>query len=291
MFCGNKSQLLTRRRQSTALFVSVFFHVLALFVLLTVESFRLAELDASFREVAFIAYPMNFDDMQPIGIKERDTAATSPKKSIQDGTISKQEKPQPPAPEPPPAPLSTEDNGEQPLPAAMPSTPEQASIIHKFEESELTKGSIPSPFGLPGNGSTFGWGGQGSAGGMGSSGSGSEKTGMASGGELSGRAGGNGKAERIIGANDGPSLIKMSPPVYPKYARRMAKEGKVVLSLLIDESGRLIEARVIEKAGHGFDEAALEAVRLWIFKPAFENGIPVSCRARMAIRFQLKHDM
>ena len=113
---------------------------------------------------------------------------------------------------------------------------------------------------------------------------------MEDGGALPGTSVDEGIKERVIGTEEGPLLVKMSPPVYPKYARRMGREGKVVLSILIDKSGRLIEACVIEKAGHGFDEAALEAVRLWKFKPASENGMPVACRARMAIRFQLNDD-
>lgn len=287
MFCGNKGQLLSRRRQATSLFVSVLFHVLALLGLLIAGSYRLAILDASFREVAFIAYPMNLDGVQLIGVEKRETAAIIHDRPIKGAAISMQEGPQTPEPEPLPAPLSAEDNKEQPLPAEMPPPPEQAPAIYAFEKYGLPEGMIPSSFGLPATGSPLGWGGHGSAPAGGGSGSGSETTGTGNGGGLSGPAGGNAIRERVVGADKGPLLVKMSPPVYPRYARRMGREGKVVLSLLIDESGRLIEARVIEKAGHGFDEAALEAVRLSKFKPALENGAPVLCRARMAIRFQL----
>ena len=104
MFSGNDSQVLTRRRQVTALLVSGLSHVLALSVLLILGSHGLTELDAPFKDVVFVAYPMNLDDVRLPGIKERGPAENGPKKSSKGGTTSKREKPQPPAPAPPASP-------------------------------------------------------------------------------------------------------------------------------------------------------------------------------------------
>jgi protein TonB len=77
-------------------------------------------------------------------------------------------------------------------------------------------------------------------------------------------------------------------PVYPRFARRIGKEGTVMLRLTLDEGGSLKNVELLEKAGHGFDEAAVAAVRASRFRPALRHGRPVSCRAILPVRFELQ---
>src|SRR5687768_18448941 len=60
---------------------------------------------------------------------------------------------------------------------------------------------------------------------------------------------------------EAPALLEFVEAAYPKGALEQRVEARVVLSLLIDASGAVTEARVTEPAGQGFDEAALEATR------------------------------
>jgi TonB family protein len=99
---------------------------------------------------------------------------------------------------------------------------------------------------------------------------------------------GNDIVESEFGSIGGPSFLKMVKPEYPRLARRLGKEGKVVLRLLIDEHGKLVSVELIEKAGYGFDEAAIEAVKASAFRPARVNGLPVACRAVLPVRFRLE---
>lgn len=94
--------------------------------------------------------------------------------------------------------------------------------------------------------------------------------------------------EGEFGSINGPSFLKIVKPEYPRFARRLGKEGKVVLRLFIDEHGRLISVEIVEKAGYGFDEAAIEAVKASSFQPAKINGRPVSCKAILPISFRLQ---
>jgi protein TonB len=73
-------------------------------------------------------------------------------------------------------------------------------------------------------------------------------------------------------------------------ARKLGREGRVVLKLTIDEKGNLSDIEVIEKAGYGFTEAAVEAVRKSTFFPAKKNGKPIASRALLPIRFQLERN-
>ncbi len=47
--------------------------------------------------------------------------------------------------------------------------------------------------------------------------------------------------------------------IYPPEAKRLGIEGMVRLKLSIDETGKVVQAKVVERAGHGFDEAAAKA--------------------------------
>ena len=91
-----------------------------------------------------------------------------------------------------------------------------------------------------------------------------------------------------FGSATGPHFLNQAMPVYPFAAKRMNKEGRVVLCLTIDETGRLLNAEVLEGAGFGFTEAALDAVRKSTYRPARRDGAAVLSRAVLSIRFELK---
>jgi protein TonB len=59
-----------------------------------------------------------------------------------------------------------------------------------------------------------------------------------------------------------------SADVYPAEAYRMGIEGMVELKVTVDENGNVIQVRVLTHPGHGFEEAAREAMRQFKFSPA-----------------------
>jgi periplasmic protein TonB len=94
--------------------------------------------------------------------------------------------------------------------------------------------------------------------------------------------------ETTFGNRNAPAFIHRETPLYPLLARRLGKEGKVVLKLMIDRDGRLLEIEVIERAAYGFTEAAVEAVKRSTYAPALHNGVKVTARAILPIRFHLE---
>ena len=85
-----------------------------------------------------------------------------------------------------------------------------------------------------------------------------------------------------------PACLHREMPIYPRAARRMEKEGKVVLKLLIGMDGKLNGVEIIESAEYGFTEAAVEAVKKSTFTPAHVHGRKVASRAILSVRFTLK---
>ncbi|HUN55193.1 MAG TPA: TonB family protein [Smithella sp.] len=97
-----------------------------------------------------------------------------------------------------------------------------------------------------------------------------------------------GIVEFKFGDAGSPAFIHQEIPVYPLLARRLGKEGKVMLKLLIDANGKLHNIEVVEPAGFGFTEAAIEAVKKSTYAPGYRNGEKVSTRALLPVRFQLQ---
>lgn len=95
--------------------------------------------------------------------------------------------------------------------------------------------------------------------------------------------------ETEFGTATGPKFLHREIPIYPQMARRLGKEGKVILKLNLNEKGELLNIEVIESAQYGFTESAIEAVKKSKFLPATKDGIPVACRAILTIRFVLKN--
>lgn len=96
-------------------------------------------------------------------------------------------------------------------------------------------------------------------------------------------------AETIFGEGTGPRFLRQEQPVYPLMARKMGKQGWVILRLSIDEKGILTNVEVLEDSGFGFADAAVSAVRKSTFLAATHEGRPIPSRARLPIIFRLSN--
>lgn len=74
---------------------------------------------------------------------------------------------------------------------------------------------------------------------------------------------------------------------YPKAAEEAGLTADVLLKLRVEADGTVSEVEVMEPAGHGFDEAATEAARKFIFSPARVNGRAVPVKIPFRYSFTL----
>jgi len=119
----------------------------------------------------------------------------------------------------------------------------------------------------------------------------------ASGGDAEGEGvaaarGGNGGGDGSGGDGSGGARVAYGTnplPPYPLVARRLGKEGVVLLEVLVAPDGRAADVRMIRSSGFApLDESAVTTVReRWRFVPARRDGLPVESRVTVPIRFRL----
>lgn len=83
-----------------------------------------------------------------------------------------------------------------------------------------------------------------------------------------------------------PRKVKDVPPVYPSIAAQSRLEGVVVLECVIDPRGRVEDLKVVRGLPL-LDDAAIEAVRQWVYTPTLINGVPTSVIMTVRVTFRL----
>ncbi|HEY6573088.1 MAG TPA: TonB family protein [Candidatus Eisenbacteria bacterium] len=83
---------------------------------------------------------------------------------------------------------------------------------------------------------------------------------------------------------DEPVPVTTVQPVYPEFAREAQIQGKVVLHVLVGKDGRVKNVKVA-KGVTGLNEAAMDAVKRWVFKPALSNNKPVAVWVEVPVDF------
>ncbi|HEU0185252.1 MAG TPA: energy transducer TonB [Blastocatellia bacterium] len=79
---------------------------------------------------------------------------------------------------------------------------------------------------------------------------------------------------RVSKGVSGGDVLSRTQAVYPSIARQVNASGEVIVSVTINEEGRVISARAVK--GHSLlRRAAEEAAKKWVFKPTLLDGKPV----------------
>lgn len=104
----------------------------------------------------------------------------------------------------------------------------------------------------------------------------------------SGDGGTDSKGKGGGGASSGVIPLSRVPPKYPVRAINRHIEGWVKIEFTITTTGKVIDPVVVDaQPADIFDEAALKALRQWVFKQKIVDGQPVEQRAVQTLQFKL----
>ena len=91
---------------------------------------------------------------------------------------------------------------------------------------------------------------------------------------------------RVGGNVQQAKLVSQPHPVYPPLAKQARISGTVELSAIIGKDGHIMDLKVVR--GHPLlVQAALEAVRQWVYQPTLLNGEPVEVQTTIDVNFTL----
>ena len=83
-----------------------------------------------------------------------------------------------------------------------------------------------------------------------------------------------------------PKRVVGAQPEYPGLAQLARLQGVVIIEATINERGRVVNATLLSGVPM-LNEAALEAVKKWVYTPTLVNGVPTPIIMTVTVRFRL----
>jgi protein TonB len=79
-------------------------------------------------------------------------------------------------------------------------------------------------------------------------------------------------------------LISRKDPEYPQLAKQSGAQGEVVLAAMIGVDGKVKNVKVVSGPPL-LRNAAIQAVKQWVYKPTLLNGKPIEAETRITLNF------
>ncbi len=92
----------------------------------------------------------------------------------------------------------------------------------------------------------------------------------------------------VAGEVTRPVKIHAPLPRYPERARRPRIQGVVMVQAIIDKQGDVTNVKLLKGLPMGLNEAAIDAIKQWKFKPATLRGKPVDVYYNLTVTFKLQ---
>ncbi|HSE40367.1 MAG TPA: TonB family protein [Acidobacteriota bacterium] len=85
-----------------------------------------------------------------------------------------------------------------------------------------------------------------------------------------------------------PKTVKRVPAKYPEIAKKQKVEGSVMMNVLVTETGKIGDVKVVQSASPLLEQAAIDAVRQWVFEPATKKGVKVKVWLPIQLSFKYR---
>jgi periplasmic protein TonB len=85
-----------------------------------------------------------------------------------------------------------------------------------------------------------------------------------------------------------PLCVDCPRATYSPVAERLQIEGDVLLALVVDEDGRVADAKVLRSDDKVLEDPALRGVRKWRYRPATKLGVPGRMHIEVTVKFRLQ---
>lgn len=94
------------------------------------------------------------------------------------------------------------------------------------------------------------------------------------------------QAVRVGGQIKEPKKLKNINPTYPDIAKQARVQGVVILECTISPQGKVTDVKLLRGIPL-LDQAAIDAVKQWVYTPTLLNGVPVPVIMTVTVNFRL----
>jgi len=84
-----------------------------------------------------------------------------------------------------------------------------------------------------------------------------------------------------------PVATAQPAPQFPPQLKNQVEEARVTVNFVVDSTGRVINANVVDSTHRGFHDAAIDGVSRWKFRPGMKAGRKVATNMLVTIRFNI----
>lgn len=81
------------------------------------------------------------------------------------------------------------------------------------------------------------------------------------------------------------AVFTPDPPILHGEAPASARGKDVVLNVVTDDQGSIVQVEVLQGVGYGVEESIVQTLRRWIFVPAKVNGVAIASRRQLRFHF------
>ncbi len=82
--------------------------------------------------------------------------------------------------------------------------------------------------------------------------------------------------------------IRTPNPLYPKSASQNRISGDTTVAMTVLTDGSVTDIQLVGSSGHSLDDATLNTLRTWKFKPAMCGNEPVVSDIHVVVSFRLQ---
>ncbi len=84
-----------------------------------------------------------------------------------------------------------------------------------------------------------------------------------------------------------PEPVFQPPPQFPRALKNEISKATVTVEFLVDPSGKVSYAKIVDASYPGFDDAAITGVMRWQFRPGMKGGKRVTTRMIVPLIFRV----
>ena len=95
-----------------------------------------------------------------------------------------------------------------------------------------------------------------------------------------------GSVTAVRAATEPPVPVRMVAPDYPYELKREGVTGIVSVAFEVDETGNVVDPKVLKSSNSAFDQSALNAIVKWKFKPGRKEGVPTKMKIAIPLQFK-----